>query len=284
MKARISKSQARGVIKLVLRQYLEFFLLLKSIRDGELVWPEHLIAIKNSLNLNNYVELYDDEKKIKGAMQHFLHSSDELEQLKVNAATKSDAEKQSDLDNFMSDLLNDGNAFIEQLKGLEFDSQEIPDEPSEPDDIKRSQYLFLSSLALFHNVFSIMVFGVRLTTLVKRAISGDDKSFLQAIKVDHTLLYQHPHFKQRFEAANKNQEKKFLDSVYEKQLSPSLNGRIKHRGLYAMFYFLDEFEVLDDFSQPELHELYLDCNLADIETPTYESSSFAKHLKRFKES
>ena len=281
MDIRLSKPQSKNLIKLVLHHYLEIFLYLKSVRNGELVWPEHLILLKNNLNLHNYVDLYEDERKIRGSMSLFFYSTDELDQLKIDEKNKSYEEKKSDLDELINDLLENGEAFLESFTNFDTANSEIPKE-LDPESIKRTQYLFLSTLALFHNVFSIMVFGIRLTTLVKKAINGDDASFLMAIKVDHNLLHHHPYFRNRMDIANNNQDVKFLKSVYEKQLSPSLNGRIKHRALYTMFYFLDEFRVLDDFSAPELHKLYLDCNLSELEVPTYESSSFAMHLKKFK--
>lgn len=289
MKPRLSKLQAESIIKLVLHHYLEIFHYLKSSRGGELVWPDHFITIKNNLKLDNYVDLYDDERKIRGSMKLSLFSTEGLEQLRLEQEAKSEDERQADLDNLISEVLRDGEAFIQEMKNVAADypsltESEIQKSNSEstPEDVARIQYMLLSTLALLHNVFSIMVFGVRLTTLVNKATSGDDEAFLQAIKIDHTLISQHPHFRERFDRATKNQETNFLNRIHEKQLSPSLRGRIKHGALYTMFYFLDELKVLDEFSNSELHELYLSCNLTDLETPIYESSSFARQLKKFK--
>lgn len=289
MAVRLSKQHAETLIKLILIEYLGIFHFLKSQRDGELVWPDHLTVIKNNLKLDNYVTLYDDEQKIRNSIFLFRFSKEERLKMEVENKTKSDEEKQTELDTFIGAFLKESAEHFQELHVI--DESKIPEltdeevkEQQTPENVERMQYLLLATLSLLHNVFSIMVYGVKLTRLVKDAINGDDKSFLKAIKIDHNLIHQHPYFKERIEQANKEQQRKFLNDVYQKQLSPSLNGRIQHGGLYTMFYFLDSLQLLDEYTATELNKLYTNCKITDLETPPYEPSSFFRHLQRFKSS
>lgn len=283
MKLKVSKSQAKRLVILVLPLYLDMFHQLKSARGGELVWPAFIVDHRRNVKADNYVDLYDDDKRLLGAMNLAIFSKADLKEIKEDIETKGIDVVQADFNYLFDEFLTLAEGFIKKVKD-DPDSIEEPDEGESytSEQIKHMQYMCISSLALYHNVFSIMVYGKRLAKLVQEAIDGDDESFLKAIKVDHSLIHHHTYFKERFSTAYQSQEVGFLKRVHEKQSAPSLTGRIKHRGLYTLFYFLDMLEVLDDFSSKDLFALYLDSDVTDFETPPYELSSFSEHLKKYK--
>lgn len=284
MKYQLTKERAQRLIKLVLPLYLEMFHHLKSERGGELVWPSSIVEQKKNLKAKNYVDLYDDDKRLIGAMTLALFDKAAIQEIK-NEVDNNGAEKIfAALDEFFDSFLVDAQEYLNKLKAdPNFDDEEAEANFTSEQE-KQIQYFFITSLAIYHNVFSMMVYGKGLAKLVQEAIFGNDKSFLQAVKIDHNLIYDHPYFKERLSKANQNQELVFIKRVHEKQLAPSLSGRIKHKGLYTMFYFLDMVKVLDKFTNNELFYLYDDCAIKGFETPPYDLSSFSVHVKKYKKS
>lgn len=273
-----TKDRAQRLIKLVLPLYLEMFHQLKAQRGGDLVWPAFVVDQKKNLKANNYVDLYDDDKRFQGAIKSAVFSNEQIQEINNEAENEGHAKVFARLDESFDEFLIDAHKYLKKLR----EDPNFDDESDENLSTEQNQYLFVSSLATYHNVFSIMVYGKRLAKLVQEAISGNDQSFLQAIKVDHNLIYDHPYFRNRLAKANQDQEVVFLKRAHEQQLAPSLSGRVKHKGLYTMFYFLDNIQMLDKFTCKELFYLYDDCDLKDYETPPYDLSSFSEHLRKYK--
>lgn len=284
MKYELSKERATRLVKLVLPLYLEMFHHLKAQRGGDLVWPPSMVEQKKNLKANNYVDLYDDDKRLTGAMNLAIFDSQKLEELKTEINEKGHEEVYADLDDLFDNFLIDTQDYLTKLRADPNYGDEDTDSKYTPEQIKQIQYFCISSLAIYHNVFSIMVYGKSLSKLVQEAIGGNDKSFLQAVKIDHNLIYDHPYFKERLAKANQDQEVVFLQRVHEQQLAPSLSGRIKHKGLYTMFYFLDMVKVLDKFPNNELLDLYQVSIESDLDEPPYDLSSFMEILKRYRKS
>lgn len=282
---RLSKDRAIKIIRLTLPLYLAIFHQLKSERDGELIWPPWVIEEKNNLKAHNYVVFYDDDKTLSSAMNLAFFGHEGLEEVKVMLETEGFDKLHVELDNILDEIVSTSKQLIETISHNAnlLEDEKKDSAPSEA-DIKQYQYFFLAFQNIFHNIFSIMVFGERLSKLVQKAIAGDDKALLKAIKIDKNLIHDHPYFKEKFYEANRRQDKAFHEAIIAKQATPSLKGRIQHKGLYAMFFLLDMLEVLDDFSNKELYALYESCELTKYETPPYELSSFARHLKKFKQS
>lgn len=273
-----TKDRAQRLIKLVLPLYLEMFHKLKAQRGGELVWPAFVVDQKKNLKANNYVDLYDDDKRFHSAMTLAIFSKEEIQEINNEAENEGHAKLYARLDEIIDNFIIDAQTLLKKLR----EDSDFDDGSDQNLSTEQIQYLFVSTLATYHNVFSIMVYGKGLAKLVQEAIGGNDKSFLQAIKVDHNLIYDHSYFRNRLAKANQDQEVVFLKRAHEQQLAPSLSGRVKHKGLYTMFYILDIIQVLDKFTCKELFYLYDDCDIKDYETPPYDLSSFSEHLKKYK--
>lgn len=278
MRYQLTKDRSQVLIRLVLPLYLEMFHQLKAQRGGDLVWPTFVVDQKKNLKASNYVDLYDDDKRFLSAMTLAIFDKEEIQEIKKEVENEGHAKLYAHLDEFFDEFIIDAHKLLKKLR----EDPSFDDKTDQSVTPEQFQYFFVSSLAIYHNVFSIMVYGKGLAKLVQEAISGNDKSFLQAIKVDHNLIYDHPYFRDRLAKANQNQEIVFLKRAHEQQLAPSLSGRVKHKGLYTMFYILDKIQVLDKFTCKELFYLYDDCDIKDYETPPYDLSSFSEHLKKYK--
>lgn len=283
MKIQISKAQAKRLVTLVLPLYLQTFHELKSARGGELVWPPSIVKQKQNMKASNYVDLYDDDKRLVGAMSLAIFNKVQHKKIKEGIKNKGIDIAQAAFDDLFDEFLAFAHDLIQKIQDDPDSIEEQGEEVSyTPEQISQMQYLFISSLALYHNVFSIMVYGKSLSKLVQEAIGGNDKSFLEAIKVDHSLLPEHHYFKERYAKAVQNQEVNFTQKVLAKQSAPSLTGRIKHQGLYAMFYFLDMLQVLDKFDNGELFQLYTASVVTDDDATPYGLSAFSELIRKYK--
>ena len=100
-----------------------------------------------------------------------------------------------------------------------------------------------------------MVHGTKMTSLVPRAISGDDDAFLKAVQIDRMLLLHHPYFRDRKARAQNDGETEFLSKLSYRESNPPLRGKIRYPGLYMVFGNLESIGWLDDLRHDEILDL-----------------------------
>ena len=163
MKYQLSKERAQRLIKLVLPLYLSMFHKLKAERGGELVWPSSMIEQKKNLKAHNYVDLYDDDKRLIGAMNLAIFDAKQLEELNTKIKENGHEKAYAGLDDLFDNFLIDAQDYLTKLKADPNFGNEDPDSKYKPEQIKQIQLIYISSLATFYNVFSIMVYGKNLS-------------------------------------------------------------------------------------------------------------------------
>lgn len=101
-----------------------------------------------------------------------------------------------------------------------------------------------------------------MTSLVPRAMRGDDDAFLKAIQIDRQLLKAHPYFIERYATAFQKGEVEFLNNVSYRLTNPHLRGKILYPGIYVVFAILEVMGWLDDLTHEEILDI---CDAAGLD-------------------
>jgi hypothetical protein len=214
--------------------------------------------------VGSYVLLYDEESKINCAMFIAFLGKEGLKDLVQELASLSQEEQQEILDNLASEETQDEIA-------ESIDSFKIPHSPAEwkaarekiakwPEDERkeaemRSGYFWSFFFSSFFNTLSLMVHGTKMTSLVPRAIAGDDDAFLKAIQIDNMLLLHHPYFRDRKAKAKNEGEKEFFSKITYRESNPPLRSKIRYPGLYMLFGILESIHWLDELEHLEILDI-----------------------------
>lgn len=245
--------------------------LLRDIQKGggRISFSSEVTKIQNIVG--QYVLVYDDELKIARAMFLAFLGKDGFENFVQEIEALSPGGQQETLD---------GLASIETLDEVAeaMDSFTIPQSPAEwqvardelaklPEDErieteKRDVYFWCFFFSNFFNTLSLMVHGAKMTSLVPRAIAGDDDAFLKAVQIDRMLLIHHPYFRDRKSKAQSEGETEFLSKLAYRESSPSLRGKIRYPGLYMLFGLLESMRWLDELAHEEILDV---CDGAGLE-------------------
>jgi hypothetical protein len=292
LKIRPKKPQVIQVITEHAPEYVDLFMDFHVHDGGWLIWPDYLIQIRTNLKLDNYVILYEDEKRIHTAMALFFFDKAEIKKQKEEEANKTIEQQQEELDSFVEDIIDSGSEIaeaifkdwpptpeqekiaLEEFKKLDGETQKYQTE--------KMQYLFLSMISSLHNYFSVMVNGEKMTSLVPKAMQGDDEAFLKAVKVDRNLLSFHPYFIERNNRAQLAGEQEFLRKLSARQSSPNLLGKIRYPGLYMIFAMLEVMTWLNDFTHEEILDLCDACGLDRWQNRIEDVNAVTKQLIRFR--
>lgn len=114
------------------------------------------------------------------------------------------------------------------------------------------QYAMAGGLAMFFEYLSIAVHGEKLSSLVQRAVRGDDAAFGKAVQIDGRTLVVLPYFKERYARAVSVHEATFLHMVGQKQTAPAYKGRLRHKTLFMAFALLEGCGLLARFTGEQL--------------------------------
>jgi hypothetical protein len=270
----LTKSQVFKLVSEKAPEYLSFFSDLKSEHGGWLRWPKHFLDIKENLKLHNCVVRYQDQRQIDVSLFFYLMGEKGFHDW--NDSLKGLDERE------------ENDVFQEQAQfWLEITSEEIdelfPDFPENlsseeksihlaayqemPEEEKRDLQFRLSHLVMHvflsvHNLLSVMVNGEKMTSLIPKAVNGDDDSFKKAVKIDRSLLSYHPYFIERYQKAQANCEAEFLRRLSHNHATPSLTGKISYPGLYIVFAMLESLGWLDNLTHSEILDI---CDAAGLD-------------------
>ncbi len=292
MKIRPTKSQVIKLVSQNVTEYVEFFREFQAYDGGWLIWPEKLYILKRNLKLDNYVTLYNDQKLIDGSLMLFLMGKDGLKEWGKELSILSPEDQQKEIENLAKDVIEDDFSWVddvlekwpqtpeEEIKSKEqFDSL---DEDTKKLLIERWQYLFLHILSAIHNYFAIMVCGESMTSLVPKAMNGDEVAFCKAVKIDRNLLSLHPYFIERYQNAQANGQKDFLKRLAPYQSTPHLIGRIRYPGLYIVFAMLETLRWLDDLTHSEILDICEAAGLDQWQNRIDDVNAVTKQLARYR--
>lgn len=229
---------------------------------GRISFSPEVAQIQNLIG--QYVLIYDDERKIGRALFLAFLGEEGLKDFLQEIEISSPDEQQEILDAFASpELLNEISDSIDTIK--------IPQSPAEwkaaRDEVaklpeeerkeieKQSAFFWCFFFSHFFNTLSLMVHGTKMTSLVPRAIAGDDDAFLKAVQIDRMLLLHHPYFRDRKARAQSKGETELLSKLAYRESKPPLQSKIRYPGLYMLFGILEYILWLDDLEHNEILDI-----------------------------
>lgn len=290
---RPKKSQAVALVSAKAPEYVEFFKEFQTYDGGWLIWPPDLVAVKNNLKLNSYVLLYEDQKKIDVCLFLFLMGKEGLKQWNDDLNELSPEEQIATAHQFAQELLDDESQWLESILGQfpQADEDIVKakaqfEAMSREEQVwltERATFLYLHILSAIHNYFAVMVTGEKMTSLVPKAMQGDEDAFCKAVKIDRNLIIYHPYFINRYQEAQANGERGFLRRLAVNQTSPNLLGKIRYPGLYIVFAMLDSLNCLNDLTANEILDICdaarLDCWQNRIEDTVAVNKQLARYRR-----
>jgi len=246
----------------------QFTELLRDLQKdgGRICFSSEISSIQNYFG--SYVLIYDNELKIGSALFLALFGVEGFKEFVAETESATPEEQQQLIEDF-SDLEG-----IDEL----VEAFEIPQSPAEwksareklallPEEErkeaeKRSAFFWSFYFSNFFNTLSLMVHGSKMTSLVPRAMEGDDDAFLKAVQIDRMLLLHHPFFRDRKFKAQNEGKKDFLAKLSYRESSPPLRGKIQYPGLYMLFGILEASQWLSDLKHEEILDI---CDQAGLD-------------------
>jgi hypothetical protein len=247
-------------------------------------FPSALITIRNNLKIHNYVELYDDKRRILAAVALGLLGLDGLKDLNAELKNLTHQEQCTFLDQLTTDVIHIDLENLLPKTDEEWATAarqfQLLSGPEKEQATKQAQWFWSGIFAYFHDVLSLMVHGTKLTALVEQAINGCTDAFGKAIQIDRSLLAHHPFFRQRRLEAHEKNDIKFLIKIAYREINPLLRGKIRYPGLYMVFACLDAANHLDDFTHAEILDI---CDEARLDRYQNSIGDVNYVTKRFRE-
>lgn len=288
MKLRPAKSSAVSCAINFAPKYAELLSYLHSNNQGLAFDPE-IQEIQNKIS--NYVVVYDDERKI-GILFFLAVMGDEgYKDFKDSLNSFTDDERQEFIDYIAQDK---DNIFIEAASSFEI--PQTPEEWKEARELvnalpeeerktleKQGLYYWAFFFSSFLNFLSLMIHGTKLTTLVQRALTGDDEAFLKAVQIDRQLLISFPYFKNRKLKAQTELDTDFLRKLsYRESISP-LKGKIRFPALYMVFGILEAFGWLHELKHSEILDICDEAKLDRFQNRIEDVNYLSKRLKDYRD-
>jgi hypothetical protein len=176
--ARLSKICAIRLVVQFSSEYVEMLTAFQS-PGGRLQLPRKFLDFKDHFKINNYSELYDDERQINVSLLLALFGDEGLKELNSEVSGMAP----EDLESFLVEVAEDGESFDisgffpanteeEKAKAIAEFEQLSAEEKS--DATKRVQFFWSFFFAQFHNTLSVMVHGEKLTSLVPKVLTRDE--------------------------------------------------------------------------------------------------------------
>lgn len=254
--------------------------------DGFFRFPPQVSRAVTNLKIEAYPRLYENEAAIGLIfVQGFLSDAETKELIR-----ELDSSSPEERGEFLASL---DESFEEQFAAVE-----IPKTPAEErralkhfedlSDDERSQatrfaqHFWMSFLASFHQMLSVMVHGEKLTALVSRAKDGDDSALAKAVQIDKRILAAVPYVRERFDRAGAEGDRDFLDAVsYRLQCAP-YKGKIRHKPLWFAFAYLDMCGLLDSLKHRQLLDLLEDVGLGGYPNRIEDVKHLSKRLADYR--
>ena len=258
------------VITLVTQFAPEFLEILADCKNAD-TWrklADRWSAVCKRWKIENYVLLYEDERRIHAALFNAVMSPQEQSARDLELAGFSQAERQNAINEMVRpggewDQLSDAlfpstpEAEREQVRAFEALSE---DERKEA--VISGQFLLAASCAFFHEALAVMVHGERMTSLVPKALAGDREAYGKAVHIDKSLFREHPGFRKIYDKALAEGDKSFVVNIACRQAAPVSQGRIRLPGVFVVFSLLESMGWLNDFRHREILDI---CDAAKLD-------------------
>ncbi len=279
------------VITLVTQFAPEFLEILADCKNAA-TWrklTDRFSAACKRLKVENYVLMYEDERRIQSALFNALMSQEEQTDWvsELNSLSPEDQQKAvSDMvrpggewDQITDAMFPDGpDAEQEQIRVFESLGEDERKEAT-----KRGQYLYAFFFAFFYDALAVMVHGEKMTSLVPKALAGDKEAFGKAIHIDKALLHGHPGFQTLHSKAIQEGDQAFLVSVARRLAAPVTQGRIQLAGAFVVFSLLETMGWLSDFRYREILDICDAAQLDRWQNRIEDETAIAKCIKKFRQ-
>lgn len=271
---RPTKAQAIQLAIQCAPQYVEFFREFQVQDGGWIIWPEKFLQIKKNLNLDHYVIHYRSDNSINNCLLIAMMGKEGFAQWNESFKTMSEEEQQIEVEEWADDFIGLDQDDIEAIFGKWPDTLEDEElaqsefssfgEEAKKEAIERATFLWAHMFSAIHNCLALMVLGEKMTSIVPKAVNGDEEAFFRAIKIDRNLLEHHPYFVGRVAKARAegSKGKDFLKKLGKYGAHPQLSTRIQYPGLYIVFAVLESLGWLNDFTHEEILDI---CDAAGLD-------------------
>lgn len=264
----VSKPNARALVINLLPVILSEVTTLHDPVEWE-NFSSNIAIIRRNLKLDAYVQIYENPQSISLHLSLSKYSQSELDELRSSLSMAGTEAQQSYIDTIAEDgllALSRRNEILQEMKachaGAEARFSRLSAKEQEI-EIVRGQNLWMSMLAYFHEVFAVLMYGEKMTSLVPKALNGDDIAFRKAVRIDKNLLFSHNYFRGRYERALAEQDADFLRPLLSNMGLPPFGGRIIYPGFYALFALLENFNCFDAFTHAELLDISVEAKFSD---------------------
>jgi hypothetical protein len=239
----------------------QYVSLLSDLRKEarQIAWSAGIGKIRS--NMTSYVRLYEDERRIGIALLLGLLGEEDFTSLNCKLKDATESEQQIWIDEIASTDEADLESLFDCLPQSEheWDVAKVAfnalSDTEKESATKQGAFFWAFFFSSFFNTLSLMIHGVKLTTLVPQAIAGDPEAFLKAAQIDRMLLIHHAYFRERKQQAQEQDEKDFLRKLLTREISSSLKSRIRYPGLYMLLGVLEAYQWLDDMKHAEILDI-----------------------------
>ena len=121
-----------------------------------------------------------------------------------------------------------------------------------------------------------------MTSLVPKALAGDEDAFLKAIHIDRNLLLAHPGFAEIHARAIRQGDQKRLQRIAARFASPVTKGRIQLAGAFMVFALLEAMGWLDKMKHREILDLCDQAGLDRWQNRIEDEVAIAKCLSKYR--
>lgn len=247
----------------------QYVSLLKDLqKDRAIGFQPEILAIQN--NVGRYVLNYDSELKIGCCLFIAAMGEDGFKEFCLDVEKLSPQEQQEfvdefavlddhEIDEFLADFVIPQNS--QEWAAAKEAFNDLSEEERNA-ALKSSAFFWSFFFCSFFNTLSLMIHGMKLTSLVPLALAGDDDAFLKAVQVDHMLLIHHPYFRERKTMAQNIGDVDFLSKLAYRESNSPLRGKIRYPALYMLFGILESFQWLHDLKHDEILDI---CDEAELD-------------------
>jgi len=284
---KLTREFASSYLKETIPEYEEILVFIEK-NGGWISLPPKIIEFISKLNIHDYPLLYRGKDTASKVFILSFMPVEELKTLSAELETMPDDEKAHYAEGLITSMCGGIDEALDTFPDTpekELAAQKAFSELSAEDQaksLKQAQLMFASFLAMFYNIFSIMVHGHRLTDLVEAAESGDEEAFFLAVQIDKRILSVLPYFKERYERAISQGDVDFLNKLNYRLTSPLLRGRIRYRTLWLTFALLEEFGQLDGtLKHREILDICEDAGVGGYKNRIEDVGYLSKRLREF---
>lgn len=266
----VTRARKDTVLAIVSQAAPQFLEILGDCKDAT-TWrklSERFEEIRVRLKIDNYVVIYEDERRIGSALINAIMSPEEQQEFAREFAASSRDEQLEALHD-LGRSGGEGEKLADEMFPEDPEAQKAQveafnqlDEDGKRDAVMRSQFLMSFVLAWLHEFLAVMVHGEKMTSLVPKALAGDEGAFLKTIHIDKALMRLHPKFADRHRQAILDGDQTLLDKISYRLAAPVTKGRVQLAGLFAVFAMLESLGWLDDLRHHEILDI---CDAARLD-------------------